>query len=68
MGLPKKETHSGKYPLITRWTGPQYLEIERRAKRRKIPMMTYIEAKVFDVAIQEKHPAPREQAGADGKV
>lgn len=59
MGLPKKEKHSGKYPLITRWTGPQYLEIERRAARRGMPMMEYIERKVFDMPT-EKHPAPRE--------
>ena len=64
MGLPKKETHSGRYPLITRWTAAQYLEIERRAKRRGIPMMTYIEAMVFDLEIPEKHPAPREAAGS----
>lgn len=60
--LPKKEKHSGKYPLITRWTDAQYMEIWRRAKRRGIPMMQYIEAKVFDLPTEiNKHPAPREK-------
>lgn len=68
MGLPKKEKHSGKYPLITRWTGPQYLEIERRAARRGMPMMQYIERKVFDLPTEvEKHPAPREKEMAGTK-
>lgn len=63
MPLPKKESHSGKYPLITRWTGPQYLEIQQRAKRRGMPMMEYIERKVFDMPTEiDKHPAPRETA------
>ena len=68
MKIPKKEKHSGKYPFITRWTAAQFEEIRRRANRRKIPMMTYIEAKIFDLNIPEKHPAPREQAGSEGKV
>jgi hypothetical protein len=62
MPLPQKEEHSGKHPLITRWTGAQYLEIQRRAKRRSMSMMQYIERKVFDLPTEvEKHPAPREK-------
>jgi len=68
MPLPKKEEHSGKYPLITRWTGPQYLEIQRRAKNRDMPMMEYIERKVFDLPTEvERHPAPRENGRAMAK-
>ena len=64
MGVPKIEKHSGKYPLITRWTSAQYLEIERRAKRRQMSMMEYIMRKVFDLPVDfEKYPAPREVVG-----
>lgn len=59
MPLPKKAANSQKYPLLTRWTAKQYLEIQRRAKHRQMSMMEYLERKVFDLS-EEKHPAPPE--------
>lgn len=63
-GLPKIESHSGKYPLITRWTKAQYLELKSRANRHtEGVIMNYIERKLFDLPM-ESHPAPREKASA----